>query len=43
MTDYIIVNADQLPYWVLSAWSSFTLLGFMIGCELDYRRCHENN
>ena len=35
MTGYIIVNAELLPYWVISGWLALSNFGFMIGCELE--------
>ena len=35
MTDYLIVIPEQLPYWVMSAWLAFSILGYIIGHEIE--------
>ena len=35
MTQYIIVNYEVLPMWVMSAFISFTILGHFIGLEIE--------
>lgn len=35
MADYIIIDPNQLPLLIASAFTSFSMLGFMIGRELE--------
>ncbi len=35
MTDWIIINQQELPALILSAWLAFTMLGVSIWREID--------
>jgi len=38
MTDYIIIDHSLLPYIVIQAFISFSLLGIMIWREIEYHK-----
>ena len=40
MSDYIVVNYNMLPYWVISAWVALSSLGIAFGLVLE-GECNE--